>query len=299
MVPAEGAQAPGGLGGASPLRPAVRPERRAGSHDGLSIALLPGSREREVRRHLPVMLEAAARIHESRPGALRLPGAQPAHRRTCRANRRPRGGLRARCPGAVRLHDHAHVALPPRACHQRHRHARVRRGGHPHDRLLPRRPVHLPAGPPPRSRSPTSRWSTCCSTADAPSPNSSTSAPGPTLMARAALDLLAEPPPHGTTARDLERAIELLGDPGASRRAAREITELSTDLKLRACALRARLKADPSSAPGRCRDAIRFRSSAFAQPASSRSFHLNDTAPSARRGRGWPPELRLSPSGPM
>lgn len=35
--------------------------------EGLSVALLPGSREKEVRRHLPVMLAAAAIMNESRP----------------------------------------------------------------------------------------------------------------------------------------------------------------------------------------------------------------------------------------
>lgn len=34
----------------------------------LTIALLPGSREKEVSNHLPVMLEAARRIHRAKPG---------------------------------------------------------------------------------------------------------------------------------------------------------------------------------------------------------------------------------------
>lgn len=190
-----------------------------------SVALLPGSREKEVRRHLPVMLAAAAIMNESRParficlapnarvGALvkeivarevgyaidvrvRI-GYTTTHMSRCHLALVTSGTATLECavagtPMVVYYHVGPFTYLPGKFLIKVPYLAMV-------NLLLNRGAV--PELIQVRAR--------------------------PAAMARTALDLLSNPSRMQKQREDLDRAIGLLGGPGASRRAAKEILELA------------------------------------------------------------------------
>jgi lipid-A-disaccharide synthase len=189
------------------------------------VALLPGSREKEVRRHLPVMLAAAAIMNESRRARflclapngemaammkgiisrevgysldvrVRV-GYSTTHMSRCQLALVTSGTATLECavagtPMVVYYHVGPFTYLPAKFLIKVPHLAMVN--------LLLNRPavpelIHI------RAR--------------------------PAEMARLALELLSDPPRMEKQRQDLETAVGMLGGPGASHRAAKEILELS------------------------------------------------------------------------
>lgn len=85
---------------------ALRPPRPAPPPDGGAVALLPGSREGELRHHLPVLLDALQLLREQRPNVVATVGAADAV-----AQRSIETALAQRGMGSVRVVRSARAAF--------------------------------------------------------------------------------------------------------------------------------------------------------------------------------------------
>ncbi|MCC6355312.1 MAG: lipid-A-disaccharide synthase [Verrucomicrobiae bacterium] len=193
--------------------------------EGLSVALLPGSREKEVSRHLPVMLRAAAIMAESR-----------ATRFICLApNDRVAERVKAIIAREVGCAIDVRVRVGYSATHMSRCHlALVTSGTATLECAVAGTPmvVYYLVGPftyfPAKFLVKVPYLAMVNLLLNrAAVPELIHIRPRPAEMARAALDLLSDRPRMEKQREDLERAIGMLGGPGASSRAAKEILDLS------------------------------------------------------------------------